>query len=212
MFVELVDSLRCPRPHEHTWLVAAAEQTVARHIVTGVLGCPICKAEYPVVDGVAHFEGTQPVARAAPAPADPEDAIRLAAYLNLAEGSGPVLLAGRWGSAARALSALVPAPLLLVNPPTDVESQGAVSVLLTADRAPITAAMMRAAALDDALPAATSESLVVAVRPRGRVLGPASLALPPGLREVARDETLWVAEREFVPAQVIELRARRRGG
>lgn len=209
MFVELVDSLRCPRSHEHSWLVTSVDRTVSRQIVAGLLGCPVCGSEYPIIGGVAHFEGDQPVPRPAPAAADPDDALRLAAFLDLAEGKGPVVLAGRWGSVATALSALMPAPLVLVNPPADIEPHGTISELLTAGAAPMLSATMRAAALDDALPAETNETLVAAVRPRGRVVGPVSLALPPGLREVTRDDRLWIAERVFVPSQVVALRGRR---
>ena len=34
MFVELVDLLRCPRPHDDTWLVAAAESVPAHEADT----------------------------------------------------------------------------------------------------------------------------------------------------------------------------------
>jgi len=44
VFVELIEALRCPRPHEDAHLVASATRTEARHIVDGVLGCPVCGA------------------------------------------------------------------------------------------------------------------------------------------------------------------------
>jgi hypothetical protein len=37
MFIELVDALRCPVPHEESWLVASADRMEARHIVDGTL-------------------------------------------------------------------------------------------------------------------------------------------------------------------------------
>lgn len=209
MFVELVDSLRCPRPHDETWLVASADQTVARHIVAGMLGCPICHAEYPIVDGVAHFEGNAAVERAAPAPPAPDDALRLAAFLGLAEGRGTVLLLGAWGSAAPALAAMVTAPLLLVDPPAGVESRGAISIVVAGDRAPIAPGSMRAAAVDEHQSGAMLESVVAAVRPGGRVVAPVSVALPAGLRELTRDDTVWIAEREGVSSPLVSLH---RGG
>ena len=60
MFVELVDALRCVRPHEDAWLVAATRRTEHRHILDGVLGCPVCRTEYPVRDGVADFRPVRP--------------------------------------------------------------------------------------------------------------------------------------------------------
>ena len=57
MFIELVDALRCPQPHAESWLVVASTRTQARHILEGTLGCPVCRAEYPIVDGVVDFRG-----------------------------------------------------------------------------------------------------------------------------------------------------------
>ena len=57
MFLELVDSLRCVRTHEDSWLIARADELVDRHIVQGELGCPVCEARYPIRDGVADFRG-----------------------------------------------------------------------------------------------------------------------------------------------------------
>ena len=55
MFIELVDSLRCVNVHEDTWLVAAVARMDGRHIVDGTLGCPLCRREYPIRDGVGWF-------------------------------------------------------------------------------------------------------------------------------------------------------------
>ena len=58
MFIELVDSLRCPNDHAETWLVATCDAMRGRDIVTGTLGCPICRAQYAIVDGaVANAAG-----------------------------------------------------------------------------------------------------------------------------------------------------------
>lgn len=55
MFIELVDSLRCPRVHDDTWLVASVTRFDGRFIVEGSLGCPICRQQYPVHRGVVDF-------------------------------------------------------------------------------------------------------------------------------------------------------------
>lgn len=206
MFVELVDALRCPRPHEDTWLVASADSTVARHIVAGTLGCPICHAEYPIVDGVAHFEGDAPAKRGAAVAPAPDDALKLAAFLDLAEGRGSVLLAGRWGAAAPALAAMITAPLLLIDPPAGVESRGAISIVVTGGRVPVAEGSMRAAAVDASQSPEGVATIVAAVRPGGRVVGPASVATPAGVREIARDETLWIGEREGAASPLVGLR------
>src|SRR4051812_37019413 len=105
MFVELIDLLRCPRPHEDTWLVAAANETVGRHIVRGTLGCPSCEAEYPVVDAVADF-GEAPVAGAASAEISADDTMRAAALLGLTTAGATVVLGGAWQVVAAPLAEL----------------------------------------------------------------------------------------------------------
>ena len=81
MYIPLVDILRCPRPHDETWLVASIVRAEARDIIDGVLGCPICSAEYPIRDGAVDFGGA-----GAPAPyiaPGEESAVRIAAALDL---------------------------------------------------------------------------------------------------------------------------------
>jgi uncharacterized protein YbaR (Trm112 family) len=77
VFVELIDALRCPRPHADTWLVAAAAETRDRCVVRGALGCPTCRAEYPITGGVAAFD--QRAARPPRPPAHPPTPARRSA-------------------------------------------------------------------------------------------------------------------------------------
>ena len=88
MFIELVDALRCPNAHEESWLVASAARMEFRHIVEGTLGCPVCKAQYPVRRGVVDFRraGTSTVPQHAPP--DETEAARLAAFLDLTDRAG----------------------------------------------------------------------------------------------------------------------------
>src|SRR5687768_17696390 len=89
MFIELVESLRCPRPHELTWLVASTLEMAGRDIRRGLLGCPSCSARYPIRDGVVDFQtrdGTTPIPDSTPLAepgGDPELAMRVAALLDL---------------------------------------------------------------------------------------------------------------------------------
>src|SRR5215208_3855169 len=113
MFIELVDHLRCVRPHEDTWLVAAARRMEGRHIDEGTLGCPICRAEYPIRGGVADFRGEGAGAAAAPTESgdaplpDESEVMRAGALLGLSESGGVVLLAGTWGAIAGAIAEIV---------------------------------------------------------------------------------------------------------
>lgn len=191
MFVPLVDSLRCPNPHDETWLVASIERAEERDIKQGTLGCPSCFAEYPIVDGVVVFDSaaTRP-AFVAPSEAD---ATRIAAALDLTDQRMTALLVGECGAHAPLIRAMSPVSLLLVNPPEGVVSGDGVSIIL-ASAAPIAASSMDAVAID----AHVSEAAVARVRAtlRGgrRMLGPASRPVPAFLTELARDADVWVAQ------------------
>ena len=210
MLIELVDVLRCPRPHEETWLVASADRTERRRIVDGTLGCPICRAEYPIRGGVADFAGGS-ASRASSgfAQVSPDDAMRLAALLDLTPGPGFAVLFGSWGRYAAELTALTPVPLLLVNPPENVGAGDGVSVILAGDVLPLASGKARAAAIDPALgvpPAVAADT----VRARGRVVAPSNVDPIQGTREIARDARAWVAERDAQPSAPVTLTARPR--
>ncbi len=218
MFIELVDALRCPVPHEESWLVVAAERMEARHIVEGTLGCPVCRASYPIHRGVVDFRRTR--AGASPArtaesrverdeSSDLEQAMRLAAFLGLSDAAGFAVLAGAWGTRASALRGLVETPLVLVDPPDAFEGEPGISVLRTDGPLPLAAGAARAMAIDG--PGAERvASAVRATRVKGRVVGPTTVLLPTGVRELARDEELWVAEREALDSPLVALHVRRR--
>ncbi|MGZ8493862.1 MAG: hypothetical protein ACXWZS_16790 [Gemmatirosa sp.] len=199
MFLDLVDALRCPCPHEATWLVAAALETRARCLVRGTLGCPICQAEFAIEQGVAHFDAGDVVAmrdaalhRDAPA----ELAMRLAALLDLAEPGGIVAVGGAWEPALDPLLDVVSVRALVVEPVAawvPREPFGA----LRGRGLPIAAGGLRGVALD--AHTATPERLAAAVRalrPRGRLVAPVHVPVPDGVRELARDDRDWVAERD----------------
>lgn len=195
MFIELVDLLRCPEPHDETWLVASSERMDGRDIVQGVLGCPICRAEYPIEDGVVRFGGS---ATGAVEPRvsnlDPE---ALAAFLGLTDSSGVAVIVGELGHQARALHELTGVQLLLANPPREIEMGGGLSglTLPASGVLPLAANSVRGVALDRAAAPELAESAARALRPNGRLLLPVSLSLPDGLTSLARDESLAVAER-----------------
>lgn len=195
MFVELIEYLRCPAAHEESVLVAAAERSEQRHIRSGVLGCPVCGAEYPIRDGVARFAETAPVAAEPPSIAV---AMRVAAFLELTDARGFALLCGRWGAHAAPLADLVETPLFLVNPPAGADLSRAAAVIETGAAFPLAPGVARAAALDPALETPPDE-VQRAVRGGGRVMGPVALPLPGGLTEIARDAREWVAEKSAAP-------------
>ena len=197
MFVELIELLRCPRPHEEVQLVASATRTNARHIVNGVLGCPVCGAEFAIESGVARFG--EPSRRAVADAPDAATAMRLAAFLELTDARGFTLLCGRWAAQADGIRQLAETQLVFVNPPPSVPSDIASGVIMARDALPFAGGAARAAALDDNGSMELVRSTIRAVRGGGRVLGAVSLALSGEITELVRDDRMWVAEKNAAP-------------
>jgi uncharacterized protein YbaR (Trm112 family) len=212
VFIELVDSLRCVRPHEPIWLVASAFRMEERDIVSGELGCPTCTARYPIEQGIADFRDGEMLPGSPPAAADPLStaglAMRAAAFLDLVEPGGFVVLAGNWSAAAHELVALVERVHVLgLDPVKRVESGGGVSLALTSTQIPVRSGAARGIALDDSHAAPTMlASAADALRPGGRLLAPANVPIPTGLTELARDEHHWVAEKQGASGPMVQLK------
>ena len=208
MYVELVDVLRCPVPHEESWLVAAAARTEARHIVEGTLGCPVCRAEYPIHEGVVDFRRGASEAAADRSDGDAEQAMRLAAMLNLADGEGFAVLLGGWGAQATLLANIAETPLILVDPPRQIVGAPGISVIRCDGALPLATGAARAVAIDVSAVARVA-SAVRATRVQGRVLAPVDIPLPQGVRELARDGSVWIGEREAEASPFVTLHVRR---
>lgn len=195
MHLDVIPALRCPREHEESGLVLVANETRGRHVVTGVLGCPVCEAEYPIRAGVAYF--VNPTASAA----DPrnDEIIRTAAMLGLTEPGGVIMLAGHWASTADAISEIADALVLVVNPPARADYVERVSVLY-ADQLPIAEHALRAAAID-----ALARDVASVLRPKGRLVATHAVPVPPDIAEIARDAEYWVGEASALPPRPADL-------
>lgn len=204
MDLDLVDTLRCTRDHADSWLVAAVGVRDARPggdgggMVSGSLGCPICFREYPVREGVAYF-GVDPGGEAslttAGATAEQEAAVRAGGLLAVAEGA-TVVLHGPWSAAAAGLAELLPVRLYVVNPATPVAASERIAVVRSAEGIPLATGSAHGVALGGA--AITPLDVASALRvlaPGGRLVAPVVLPVPASLRELARDDRDWVAER-----------------
>jgi len=217
VFIELVDALRCPRAHEESWLVLAMSRIEARHIQEGTLGCPVCHAEYPITEGIVDLrlddgEGARAPTRdtrQAPGLVDQVPAEHLAAMLNLADALGFVVLAGEWGRHANVLLELDPLPpLLLVDPPDDVAMRPGLSGVRAGARLPLAVGAARAVAVDD-VDAVRLASAAQSTRAGGRMVAPGQALVPDGVRELARNEHVWVGEREAASSAPVRLHVRR---
>ena len=207
---DLLDALRCPGTHEESWLVAMVLEASGSSLLVAELACPVCGAEFRIVNGIAHFAGATPAAPPAwpSEPYTPAMALRLAALLGVAESQLPVALVGRYTAASSALASWVSAPQLLINGSPVIPGPG-VSCLVVADRLPLGVESLAAIAVDATHATATFlDSATRALRLGGRLVAPADAPVPAGMRELARDTTEWVAETTARASGLVELRRR----
>ena len=213
MIVDLADALRCIRPHEPAALITSVDRLSGRQIISGSLGCPVCDARYPVIEGAAVFdEATLERCRAAPAVpgADEAGVIRVGALLDLTDPAGWVLLEGAASAAGASLHALLDTAVVMLNPPGPVPAGAEVSVIY-APVAPFSPGLLRGAALSPSVDPALADTVAGALRASGRIMGPVSVSVPSGVAELARDAQGWVGTRraESTTVPVSLSRARR---
>jgi uncharacterized protein YbaR (Trm112 family) len=196
LFIELTEILRCPRDHAESYLVAAPIVMDGRRIVRGVIGCPACKVEFPIVEGVAYFSERP---KAAPGgPASPSyDVAALTAFLNLSGPGGYAVLVGAAARFGAAIVAAVPGVhVVAVNPPPGVAPAPALSLLVAASL-PVRSSSVRAVALgaDHASGAWPAEAARI-VLPGLRLAIEDERARPEGVSELARGAGLFVGTKE----------------
>jgi len=214
--LDLVDLLRCPAGHEETWLVLTAERWDERRVLRGRLGCPVCRAEYPVVNGVVDFTAgagaaTEPSPGGDASTPDRDDAriVRLAAQLDLREPGGTVLLAGSYAGLADGLTGLTESNCVVLGP---VSPSDAVTALRVGTRLPLATGSIRAAAIDDLGGPVAPAEVARVLRPGARVVGRVGQPLPGGVVEVARDTKEWVAAVLPTGPEIVGLVRRRKAG
>jgi uncharacterized protein YbaR (Trm112 family) len=138
MFIELTDILRCPQPHEEQFLVLIPDQIVDRSVRSGRLGCPVCRREYLIRDGIADFSGG--TAGGATATIEPG---AIAAFLGLGGPGGYVaVIGGEPEAVAGLLADVAGVHFVLVNPAADAALPRGMS-LLRAGSIPIKSRSLR---------------------------------------------------------------------
>jgi hypothetical protein len=127
MFIELTDHLRCPNPHDESFLVLLPDQMEGRSVRTGQLGCPVCGREFRLIGGV--FDAGSAPAENPPATTtlNGENASVL---IGLQGPGGYLALVGPVASLWQEIAALNPGvALVAVNPPADVPDSAGLSVV-----------------------------------------------------------------------------------
>jgi hypothetical protein len=190
--------LRCPEAHEEGFLVMSTGEMLGRMVRSGMLGCPVCGKEYPIVRGVAHFSGkgkgeagnVQDDRATIPA--------TLQALLDLSGPGGYVLLLGSAARHAVGLAALMGGIHCVgVNAPDDVEELPVLSLLACEAMIPLRQTVARAAVVGrDRLGAKwLAEARRVLLPGRRLVIESESVTAPPGLTQLALGHGLFVGER-----------------
>ena len=193
MFIETIDLLRCPREHEETWLVAAFTKMNGRFVVEGSLGCPICEATYVIANGIADFtaESSPRAMKSSRESNETEQAIRLAAFLNLVRPGSTVVLEGDQAVYAPAIASMTQCRVIALDPSHDVTETEQTSTIHAGDRIPLGTSSVDGVA---AMSAAIISDAARVLKPGSRLVAPAGLPLHPALTELARDDTSVVAE------------------
>ena len=127
--------------------------------------------------------------------------MRIAAFLELTDARGFVVLSGRWAAHADLIARLSDTPLVVVNPAGPVGDVA--GIMIVGDTLPMARGSARGAALD--ADERLARSIVGAVRAGGRVMGPVALPLPATLSELVRDDRVWVAEKNVAPNEAPRL-------
>jgi uncharacterized protein YbaR (Trm112 family) len=209
--IELTEMLRCPESHREEMLVLSTGEVKDRMVRSGLLGCPVCHAEYPISRGIVNFRrsrgrvadddsGSRPrvASYTPPSPLPSADATNLQALLELAGPGGYVVLVGSAVRQASRLGGLMEGVHFVgINPPLEIEEQPILSLLYANEKVPLRSAVARGVVVGADL--ATSPWLVEAHRVllpgRRFVVENEEPELPIGLVKLAAGNGLWVGEK-----------------
>ena len=206
MHIELTEMLRCPEPHGEAFLVMSTGEMLGRMVRSGILGCPICRREFPIVKGIVSFLGSgergavprgapEGPAPRSPLPVDPET---LQALLDLSGPGGYVVLVGTAARHAVGLSSLMGGIHFIgINPPGDVEELPVLSLLVCPAMIPLRHTIARGVVVgSDRLGSDWLEEARRVVLPGRRVvIEGEDVPVPVGLARLAAGEGLFVGER-----------------
>jgi uncharacterized protein YbaR (Trm112 family) len=194
MHIELTEMLRCPAGHDEAFLVLATSVMKGRHVYGGILGCPTCKKEFPVLKGVVWFgaHGAVPPGSGDSVPS----ADALQALLGLTNAGGYVALVGSVCSAGRGLANVLGGTHVVgVNAPDDAPPHEMVSLVSSGDFLPLRKNSARGVVLgaECAHEPWLSEAVRVVLRgQRVIVLGGTAV---PGLEQMAQSPEAWVGRK-----------------
>lgn len=195
MFIELTEFLRCPEDHDDAFCIVLPDEMAGRTIMRGVIGCPVCRREYPIRDGVAEFGGQPPAVPAAPAALLDPDIV--AALLGLTNPGGFVILMGSAAAVAPALVERIGGVHFVgMNAPDGTEVSPALTLLNHQRKIPLRSAVARGVVVPAEMAQAAWLGEGARVLLRGqRVVVAREDVVVPGLEPVAAGRGLWVGQK-----------------
>ncbi len=197
MFIELAELLRCPKQHERdTYCILVPEEVAGRTVFRGVIACPICEDEFPIVDGVADFSGgAAPDWVPKPESVVPDPRI-IHALVGIESPGGCVVLVGSAALLAEPLADLLDVHFVALNPPAGLESSRIMSLFKASRVMPLRSSMARGVVIGG------EHGREPWLSEGGRVLlsGCRLVALStkvsvPGVERLAVEHGLWVGEK-----------------
>ena len=202
MHIELTELLRCPEPHGQAHLVLSTGEMVGRMVRSGTIGCPVCRREFPVRDGIVDFRSGERGAVDAgapvlPAPRSPDHAETLQALLDLSGPGGIVVLVGTASRYAEGLAGLMGGIHFFgVNPPDGVVELPVLSLCRATTGIPLRDAVARGVVVgaEGACDPWLGDGQRVLLRGR-RLVVEDDRASPPGIRRLASADRLFVGEK-----------------
>ena len=209
MHIELTEMLRCPESHGEAFLVMSTGEMLGRMVRSGILGCPICRREFPIVKGIVNFSGTAKGERGkvddegatiplSPFPFPAVDPQTLQALLGLSGPGGYVVLVGAATRHAVGLAGLMGGIHFIgIDAPADVEELPVLSLLVCPGMIPLRQTVARGVVVgSDRLGSDwLAEARRVVLPGRRVVIEGEDVPVPVGLTRLAVGEGLFVGER-----------------
>ncbi len=149
MLLELSEVLACPVCGPPQVMVAVVHESVGHRVTRGFLGCPACDARFSIEAGVVDLtredggrgvSGSPGADLAVPGPTSDEAAVLVGAVLDLAQGSGHVLLGPGLSGIAGAVGALAErweVVSLVGAPPPEASGSDRISRLIVPEAGPL---------------------------------------------------------------------------
>lgn len=198
--------LRCPEPHDLDVLVLSTGEMMGRMVRSGIVGCPVCRKEYPIIKGVVDFSGRgkweEGSVTASTLPSShfplPSESQVLQALLDLSGPGGFVVLLGSAARHAEGLAALMGGIHFVgIDPPPDVEESLVLSLLRAPGTIPLRPSMARGVVVgaDRSSAPWLEEAQRVLLRGRRFVVEREDMEPPAGINRLAVGQGLWAGEK-----------------